>query len=198
MNLSWIETEYDASCPGSSNVHVAVRTDARPDDLANATLMAAFPKKDPWIELGDKGRIESPLMKCNQRYIQYRVTFEYENPAELPGLAEVRINYEGESAEPTSSSREYPEDVKLTVNPEGYSRCRIALSSVPATPAQLGIYDAAGRLVSTLVDSRKGTGTREFLWQGSDDQGRAASNGVYFIRLSQQGKVENARFTLVR
>lgn len=198
MDLNWIEYEYDASCPGSSKIHLAIRTGAHLDDFKQTTIMSASTEKDDWLTLGDNERIESALMGCNQRYIQYRVIFEYVNPAQLPSLEEVGIIYEGESLKPTSSSGESREDVTLAVNPEGYSRCRIKLSSIPGTPVQLCIYDAGGRLVSTLIDSRTGTGTSEFLWEGLDDQGKATSNGVYFIRLVQQQKVENVKFMLIR
>ncbi len=199
MDLNWIEYEYDASCPGSSKVRVAIRTGAHPDDFLTEASTVFSTGKDPWHELCDNERIETALMGCNQRYIQYRVTFEYDNPANLPSLEQVRINYEGELLElPSSNSAESNDVVALTVSSKSYSSWHILLSSAPATPVQLGIYDAGGRLVSTLIDSQKGTGMREFLWEGLDDQGRTAPNGVYFIRLVQQQKVENAKIMLIR
>jgi len=47
----------------------------------------------------------------------------------------------------------------------------------------LVIYDAAGRLVRTLVDRRYEAGRFEEVWDGRDVSGTAVASGVYFYRL---------------
>ena len=49
--------------------------------------------------------------------------------------------------------------------------------------AQLAIYDAAGRLVRTLVDQSFAPGTHVVAWDARDGSGHEVPNGAYFSRL---------------
>lgn len=48
---------------------------------------------------------------------------------------------------------------------------------------RLRIFDAAGRLVRTLVEAGRPAGPHEVTWDGLDISGREVRDGVYFIRL---------------
>lgn len=48
----------------------------------------------------------------------------------------------------------------------------------------LMVYDAAGRLVRSLVDGEMPAGSHRERWDGRDDSGRRVSAGVYFARLA--------------
>jgi hypothetical protein len=50
------------------------------------------------------------------------------------------------------------------------------------------VYDAAGRLVRTLVNGPKAAGSHEVIWDTTTDGGRQVSAGVYFIRQQHRGK----------
>lgn len=53
-----------------------------------------------------------------------------------------------------------------------------------ACAVTLEIFDAAGRLVSRLLDGvAQERGAHSLVWRGTDDAGRPASSGVYFYRL---------------
>ncbi len=57
--------------------------------------------------------------------------------------------------------------------------------SLPATEhVTLRIYDALGREVATLVNSRRQAGSHLVKWDGKDDVGQPASSGFYLIRLT--------------
>ena len=63
---------------------------------------------------------------------------------------------------------------------------------------RLDVYNAAGQLVTVLVDADKGAGPHRVEWEGLDRQGRQAASGVYFYRL-RTGEFEQARkMVLVR
>ncbi len=59
----------------------------------------------------------------------------------------------------------------------------------------LSIYDVSGKLVKTLVNSVKNTGTHTAIWNGSDEQGKVVSSGVYLLRL--QGETNNITQKLI-
>ena len=67
-----------------------------------------------------------------------------------------------------------------------------------SSPVSLAIYDAAGRLVRTLVDVHQQTGSHSVTWSGSDQAGRPLEGGVYFYRLSVGGETATKRMLLVR
>ena len=52
----------------------------------------------------------------------------------------------------------------------------------------LRVYDAAGRLVCTLVSGPRGAGRNETTWDRRADDGRRVAPGVYFLRLEQRGQ----------
>jgi len=56
----------------------------------------------------------------------------------------------------------------------------------------LRIYDAAGRLVTTLVDESRPAGRYTTEWNDQNTDGSSAASGVYFYRLSA-GKFEETR-----
>ena len=65
-------------------------------------------------------------------------------------------------------------------------------------PVTLRIYDAAGRLVTTLVDEALPAGLHQATWDGRDATGRAMAAGVYLYRLETAGFSTTRRMTLVK
>jgi hypothetical protein len=57
------------------------------------------------------------------------------------------------------------------------------------------IFNIAGQLVKTLYD---GYGSHDLIWDGTNDQGRAVTSGVYFCRLSCDNRSEYRRMTLLK
>ena len=64
--------------------------------------------------------------------------------------------------------------------------------------AQLKVYDAAGRLVATLVDEIRDAGQHAVVWDGRDALGRMSSAGVYLYRLEVGGYSESKRIVLIK
>ncbi|MCP4242682.1 MAG: T9SS type A sorting domain-containing protein, partial [bacterium] len=74
------------------------------------------------------------------------------------------------------------------------------LSFELATPARvrLNIFDAAGRLVTTLVDEQRGVGRHDFVWNGQNDAGRSVASGVYLYRFEAGDVVQTKRMMLLK
>ncbi len=62
----------------------------------------------------------------------------------------------------------------------------------------LGIYDAAGRLVRELYNSDCSSGSTRVIWDGKDRIGHRVANGVYFARLSADGHSATASVLYIR
>jgi len=69
-----------------------------------------------------------------------------------------------------------------------------------AARVRLAIYDAAGRLVRTLVDESQAPQGHGFTvsWDGRTESGAAAATGVYFYRLSTPLVTQTRKMVLIR
>ncbi len=63
---------------------------------------------------------------------------------------------------------------------------------------QLGIYDVRGRLVKDLVIGALASGRHEVVWDGRDRSGRSAAAGIYFVRMTGEGKSLTAKMVLAK
>ncbi|UCC11066.1 MAG: T9SS type A sorting domain-containing protein [candidate division WOR-3 bacterium] len=60
------------------------------------------------------------------------------------------------------------------------------------------VYDAAGRVVTTLVDEVREPGYYMTQWHGTDSQGRAVAAGVYFVRFVTESHHQVEKAILLR
>lgn len=75
---------------------------------------------------------------------------------------------------------------------------KISFEMAAAGTARLSVYDAAGRLVRTLVDGQRGAGLHSVTWDGRDDMGRGAAAGVYLYRFEAGKSVQTRAMSLVK
>lgn len=70
-------------------------------------------------------------------------------------------------------------------NPFGvYTEIKFSLAQKEAV--QVSIYDIQGRLVKTIVNGTIAPGTHLLNWDGKDNAGQYAANGVYFISVKAE------------
>ncbi len=62
----------------------------------------------------------------------------------------------------------------------------------------LRVYDVRGHLVATLIRRGRGAPTGRVVWDGADDRGRRLRSGVYFYRLTWEGRSRTRRVVLLR
>ena len=67
-----------------------------------------------------------------------------------------------------------------------------------AADVRLRVYDAAGRLVRTLVDAREGAGAHDVIFDGRDDAGHPVASGVYFYRLEAGTATQTRKMVLLK
>jgi len=63
---------------------------------------------------------------------------------------------------------------------------------------RLSVFDAAGHLVRTLVDSTVPAGNHTVTWNGADAGGRRAPVGIYLVVLNAGGEVHKQKVLLGR
>ena len=63
---------------------------------------------------------------------------------------------------------------------------------------RLAIYDAAGRMVRSLVNGSMPSGLHDVVWDGKDVHGRNVASGLYIINLMQGEYATSTRVTHIR
>ena len=63
---------------------------------------------------------------------------------------------------------------------------------------RLAIYDVMGRRVKTLVDAHQELGMHHVAWDGRDSAGFPVASGVYFYRISWNGRSQTGRAMLLK
>jgi hypothetical protein len=104
-------------------------------------------------------------------------------------------------------------DVIRVINPGGGSEGQFALEVLIGPerntarinyglsadgPVTLCIYDVAGRLIRTLMNDHKGTGSHQVTWDCRTDDGRQVGPGVYFVRMQQLQDVTVKKMLIMR
>lgn len=64
--------------------------------------------------------------------------------------------------------------------------------------AELGVYDASGRMIAVLLDRRLAAGRHTVTWNGADRSGRKVASGVYFCRLTVGDRSESIAMVIAR
>jgi hypothetical protein len=63
----------------------------------------------------------------------------------------------------------------------------IDFSLATAGHTTVRVFDCAGRVVRTLVDSPVDAGPHTVVWDGTTDTGSRAASGVYFVKMETEG-----------
>ncbi len=111
-------------------------------------------------------------------------------------IHEIRIEYD---PTPTGIKQpDYARGVQLQPHPNPFNAwTQISFDLETGGWVQLLIYDAKGRLVRSLVDTEWGAGHRAVAWDGRGASGRRLPTGVYFARLTVDGRVAAARKVVI-
>lgn len=67
-----------------------------------------------------------------------------------------------------------------------------------AGEVRLEILNLLGQTVRTLLSDRRSAGSHQVVWDGLSDSGEGVASGVYFYRLSSEGKKQSRKLLLVK
>ncbi len=76
---------------------------------------------------------------------------------------------------------------------------RIAYSVSETGPVSIEVYDIAGRVVRTLLDTElAGGATGYVVWDGTDNAGERCASGVYFYRIAAPGFATSRKMVMLK
>jgi len=126
-------------------------------------------------------------------------------PANGPGPAAERLdsNPAGGESEIQVESEDFvegaDEDSPLQIrSPQPSKRALLRYTLAKDAAVTLRVFDVQGRTVKTLVDERSPAGAIDVAWDGTDQFGASAGNGVFFARYSVDGKLVNTKKLVIR
>lgn len=74
----------------------------------------------------------------------------------------------------------------------------VSIGLSKSTPMKVDIFNLKGALVRSLYTGSKDAGTYRMAWDGTDHNNRACSGGIYILKLSAEGKITQAKLTLMK
>ena len=77
-------------------------------------------------------------------------------------------------------------------------RSPIAYNTATTGRVSLKVYDSAGRLVKTLVNSVEPAGAKTLFWDAKDENQRSVASGIYFLKLDVEGQAATHKLILLR
>lgn len=75
---------------------------------------------------------------------------------------------------------------------------KISYTTTKQGKVSLKVYDASGRLIRTMVNANELAGSRTVYWDGKDNNHYSCSNGVYFLKLEAENKIDTHKLILIR
>jgi hypothetical protein len=88
-------------------------------------------------------------------------------------------------------------EMKVFPNPVK-SVATIEVNSSVAGIVSIDIFDINGKLIKNLYTGTKATGTSSYTWDCCNNNGSTCTNGIYFCKVSQQGKISEKKIILMR
>ena len=83
-------------------------------------------------------------------------------------------------------------------NPQTSISFTVPGSAGEKTDVSLSVYDIRGRLVNTLLEESRESGSHTIVWNGRDESGRKVSSGIYFYRLESGEKVAVRKMVILK
>lgn len=130
-------------------------------------------------------------------YFQYRATFNLNAEDLAPALTGVSLSYETGA----STIEETPPLVVRMLRPfpnPFNPRTIIGFYVNRRQAVRLAVYDVRGGCIALLADRIFAPGYHEVGWDGKNDEGRAVSSGVYFVRMEAELYRAVQRAVLIR
>jgi hypothetical protein len=87
--------------------------------------------------------------------------------------------------------------VELTALPSlPQQRAMVNFAVTSLCQASVGVYDLNGRLVTSLFSGQAGPGVNRLVWNLTGADGRRVANGVYFCKLTAEGKTASRKLVV--
>ncbi len=78
-----------------------------------------------------------------------------------------------------------------------HARATVRFSMASQGHVELSVFDVSGRLVRTLLDGEAQAGENSVVWDGTDNQGRRVSGGIFWMQMTTHDGFQSGKKLLV-
>ncbi len=174
QEYAFVWTDYRADDPNYQpvgDIYAARVSEANQvvDPLGFAIANASIPEMDGALA-GANGRaaLGGIIFRSERAFATYRIGLRILNPPPATGV--------GEPARTIAAS------ITVQPNPAGQGSV-LSFVLEKGGPTQVGIYDAAGRLIREILRGESPAGLQSLSWDGTDASGARVSPGLYLVRV---------------
>ena len=83
-----------------------------------------------------------------------------------------------------------PEQLELTVRPNPLQAATSIYLALPSSgEVTISVFDVNGKLITEAFQGTRSAGFHAFQWEGCDQSGVQVSSGVYFCRVTFEGRL---------
>lgn len=98
----------------------------------------------------------------------------------------------------TTETPPQPAGLQIGLSNPCYQTTRLTFSLPKPGHALLTVYDAVGRRIAVLADTKYEMDVIDVTWEGTDSSGRQVPPGIYFCRLEAGGRTVSRKIVLLR
>ena len=183
--VCWGTITWDDSLPSGSSIDMMIRVGHTP--LSDTTW-------SDWLQFNKDDSIPDSL--DFHIYMQYKAVMRYTNPAYLPILYSVQIDYE---LVPGVAENVVTSEKCFNIHPTIITdHSLISYSIKENTDVKVAIYDITGQCVAVLVNSHQGRGQHTVSWNGCDNSNKRLPSGRYYAVLSTEDETKASQFIQLR
>jgi hypothetical protein len=175
---SGVHIRWAVSEPQGATAQVERRTETDPWQIRQA----------PTAISGSIFAFHDPDVASGQRYAYRLIIHSSEGTITT---SEIWVDVSGSEAAPRAVALGRP-----TPNPSG-GAIRVRMGLPREGPAELSVFDVAGRFVARVSTGPRPAGWHQLAWDGRDRNGRPVASGTYFLKLTAGEKVSR-RFVVLR
>lgn len=101
---------------------------------------------------------------------------------------------------PENEAAMLPDDIFLSQNyPNPFNSSTIIKFIMPDEGlVSIDVFDIVGRKVASVFNGNAQSGTNSVIWNGKDNSGQMAASGVYFYRITADGKTSAKKMTFIK
>jgi hypothetical protein len=163
------------------------------------TLLSSVPESENWWQF-EEFRVDDTVPLTDRVAFRFTACMEQGQGYVTASLDDFWIEVlppdpaqaPGEAARPVFAL------LPVRPNPNPRGGVSVTFSLERAGRADLAIYDIGGRLVKTLLQDQARSGAQSVFWDGRTDSGVETGAGVFFCRLSAEGRTSVTKIVRIR
>ncbi len=191
LRIALTESNIFWQAPNGSNLHNYIFRDMIPDAFGRSISIAQGETKQFTFSFD----VPQPL---DEDYCTLVAFVQSDQNREILQAVKIKVN-DLNNTTSTDNKAEKPESFYLGQNYPNPFNAKTAIGfQAESGDVKLSIYDITGSIVKTLFDGNTGAKNQTIVWDGTNENGKEVSSGIYYYRISNGERSQIRRMTLLK